>query len=226
MKRRRLSPIEAAYPLPDDFVTSIQTWRQDAITVLMGYVWEGTRSFANELRIDLTQDLENLERGLNQFIAQRIRDAMTDRPPFYLEHHPFEDQGRSNPPAVPKAPDLAFFLRANPRASLPIEAKVLDTDEAVAEYVGEINNNFLECRYAPFSSHGAMLGYLRKGKVDTAIKSVATALTCTLVLLPALKQWNHHTSEHQRKSKNCRGFPTDFTCHHLIVLLPNGPIAL
>jgi hypothetical protein len=78
MRRRTLSPIEAAYPVPDDFVTSIQMWREDAIAILMGYVWEGTKSFAQELRIDLTQDLENLERGLNQFIAQRVRDAMTD----------------------------------------------------------------------------------------------------------------------------------------------------
>ncbi|MEX2285792.1 MAG: hypothetical protein WD648_01805 [Planctomycetaceae bacterium] len=222
MRHRRLSPIEAAYPVPDDFAASIQSWREDAITVLMGYVWEGTKCFAQELRIDLTQDLENLERGLNQFIAQRIRDAMTDRPPFYFEHHPFEDQGRSKPSAAPKAPDLAFFLRANPRASLPIEAKVLNTDKAVAEYVKEITDNFLECRYAPFSSHGAMLGYLRSGNVDTALKSVATALTCTLVLLPALKKWSHHMSQHQRRSENCRGFPTDFTCHHLIVLLPTG----
>lgn len=223
MMRRRLSPIEAAYPVPGDFVTSIEGWRQDAISALMGYVWEGTKSFADELRIDLSQDMENMERGLNQFIAQRVRDAMTDRPPFYFEHHPFEDQGRAKPPAVPKAPDLAFVLRANPRATLSIEAKVLDTDEAVAEYVKEITDNFLECRYAPFSSHGAMLGYLRKGTVDKALKSVETALECTLVLLRALEQWRHHTSQHNRVSKNCRGCPRDFTCHHMIVLLPIGP---
>jgi hypothetical protein len=208
--------------VPDDFVRSIQEWRENAITVLMGYLWEGTRSFNQEMRIDLTQDLENLERGLNQFLAQRVRDAMTDRPPFYFEHHPFEDEGRSMPPAAPKAPDFAFILRANPRASLAIEAKVLDTDNAVAQYVKEITDNFLKCRYAPFSSHGAMLGYLRSGRVDTALKSVETALTCTLVLSPALKHWKHHTSQHKRKSKNCRGCPAEFTCHHLIVLLPTG----
>ena len=222
---RRPSPLEAAFPLPGDFVTSIQSWREDAISTMMGYVWAGTRSFADNLRIDLTQDMEHLERGLNQFLAQKIRDAMTDRPPFFLEHHPFEDQGRDPGGGQPKAPDFAFILRANPRATLPIEAKVLDTDGAVAEYVKEITDNFLECRYAPFSSHGAMLGYLRKGTVDNALKSVEKSMGCTLVVLQALEQWKHHTSQHIRVSTNCQGCPADFTCHHMILLLPTGPIA-
>lgn len=220
---RRPSPLEVAYPLPRDFVTSIQAWRQDAIAVLMGYVWAGTRNLIETLPIDFKQDMEHLERGLNQVLAQCIRDAITDRAPFFVEHHPFEDQGRDPRGGQPKAPDLAFYLRANLRASLPIEAKVLETDGAVADYVKEINENFLECRYAPYSSHGAMLGYLRKGTVDKALKSIQSSMKCTLVLLEALEQWKHHTSRHNRVSASCQGCPPDFTCHHMIFLLPTGP---
>jgi hypothetical protein len=222
---RRHSPLEAAFPLPGDFVTSIQTWRQDAIATLMGYVWAGTKNLTETLPIDLTQDMENLERGLNRVLAQCIREAITDRPPFFIEHHPFEDQGRDPGGGQPKAPDLAFYLRANLRASLPIEAKVLDTDGAVADYVNEINENFMACRYAPFSSHGAMLGYLRKGTVDKALQSIQASIGCTLVLLEGLEQWKHHTSKHNRVSTNCQGCPAGFTCHHMIFLLPTGPIA-
>ncbi|MDB5347958.1 MAG: hypothetical protein JWP89_6335 [Schlesneria sp.] len=191
----------------------------------MRYVWTGTENLTTTLQIDFTQDMEHLERGLNQVLAHCIRDAMKDQTPFFLEHHPFEDHGRDPGGGQPKAPDLAFILRANLRASFPIEAKVLDTDGAVADYVKEINDNFLECRYAPFSSHGAMLGYLRKGTVDNVIQSVQKSIGCTLVLLEALEQWKHHTSKHQRVSANCNGCPTDFTCHHMILLLPTGPAA-
>lgn len=222
---RRPSPLEAAFPVPGDFVTSIQTWREDAIALLMGYVWAGTEKLKETLPIDLTQDMEHLERGLNQVLAQCIDDAMTDRPPFRIVHHPFEDEGRDPGGGQPKAPDLAFYLRENPRASLPIEAKVLDSDGAVADYVKEINENFMECRYAPFSSHGAMLGYLRKGTVDKARQSIQAAIGCTLVLLEALEQWKHHTSKHNRISAKCQGCPAEFTCHHMIFLLPTGPIA-
>lgn len=222
---RRPSPLEAAFPLPGDFAMHIQSWQKDAISKLMGYVWTGTTSFSDSLSIDLTGDFEHLERGLNQFLAQHIRDAMTDRLPYFLEHHPFEDQGRPSGGGQPKAPDFAFILRANPRATLPIEAKVLDTDGAVAEYVREISDNYLECRYAPFSSHGAMLGYLRKGTVERTLKSIESSMGCTLILLDALQQWRHHMSKHTRVSKSCQNCPKDFTCHHMILLLPTGKAA-
>jgi len=219
MTRRRLTPMEAAYPVPSDFVESILGWREDAIVVLMGYVWLGMEAFLAEMDIDWTQDYENCERSINQMVANCIRDQMTDRPPFWLEHHPFEDENRSPAPAVPKAPDLAFVLRANPRATLPIEAKVLDTDGAVAEYIHEITENFLECRYAPFSSHGGMLGYLRQGTVDNAIISIQNALNCKLEQVAALASRKHHASKHRRGSRKCSGYPRDFSCHHMIVLM-------
>jgi hypothetical protein len=215
---RRKSPVEVAYPVPPEFVACIQAWQTDAVTILMEYLWQGILALTSELSIDLAEDLENLERGLNQLLPQRVRDVMSDKAPFYFEHHPFEDEGRSARPAVPKAPDFAFILRANPRASLPVEAKVLESDTAVTEYVNEINGNCLECRYAPFSSHGAMLGYLRRGSVDKVIESIGEVLNCKLALSPALSACKHHTSEHKRTSVRCSGYPRDFTCHHLIAV--------
>ncbi len=216
---RRLSPIEANYPIPDDFVALIGAWRRDAVETLFDYVWRGFDKLLLQHKFDLTQAEENLERGITQLACQQIRDVMEGKPPFYLEHHWFEDETRAAAPAAPPAPDLAFVLHANPRATLPLEAKVLHTDASVAKYVREITTNFLECRYAPFSSHGGMLGYLLKGLPSHALEKVALRLDCELVQHRAFPNRDHACSQHQRTAQACRHAPPDFTCHHLIVLM-------
>ena len=60
----------------------------------------------------------------------------------------------------------------------PLEAQVLKTDGAVSEYIKEINDNFMTCRYAPFSSEGGMLGYLLSGNPDKAFTNIAKKLPC------------------------------------------------
>jgi hypothetical protein len=53
--------------------------------------------------------------------------------------------------AQPPSYDIAFILRVNERIILPLEAKVLPTERAIAKYIKEITGNYLTCRYAPFS---------------------------------------------------------------------------
>jgi hypothetical protein len=215
---RGLTPIQANYPIPDDFVAMVKRWRGHAIDILFGYVWSGFDRLLEEEQFDLSQAEENLERGITQLVAQRIRDGMESKSPFYLEHHPFEDETRVAPPAAPPAPDLAFVLRANPRATLPLEAKVLATDGRVAEYVAEITDNFLKCRYAPFSSQGGMLAYLLSGLPSRALENIATKLGCEVFPHQAFPERHHACSRHQRTAEACKHAPRDFTCHHLIVL--------
>ena len=216
---KRLTPIQANYPVPDDFVALVRRWCSDALDILFGYVWRGFDMLLLEDEFDLTQAEENLERSITQLVCQRIRDVMEGKPPFYLEHHWFEDETREAAPAAPPASDIAFILRANPRATLPLEAKVLRTDGRVAEYVREINANFLECRYAPFSSQGGMLGYLLTGLPSRALEKIAEQLGCELLPHPAFPDRDHRCSHHERTGEACSHIPRDFTCHHLIIFL-------
>jgi hypothetical protein len=220
MPRRNRTPVQSAYSLPGDFVEMVRAWREDAIEVIFGYVWKGFDELLSRHKFARTK--ENLERGVTQLACQYIRDAMDGKPPFYLEHHPFEDETRKPAPASPPAPDLAFILRGNPRAMLPLEAKILPTDRAVADYVREVRDNFLECRYAPFSSHGGVLGYLVQGSPALALESIALALDCELRPHPRFSKRNHRCSKHERTSERCRKAPRSFTCHHLVFLL-RGP---
>ena len=204
--------------MPDDFAGLVRRWRGDAIEILFGYVWRGFDSLLSDPQLKFDEDAENIERGITQCVCQRIRDAMQGKPPFYLEHHPFEDESRATAPAAPPAPDLAFVFRANPRATLPLEAKVLHTDGSVGDYVREIMANFLECRYAPFSSEGGMLGYLLKGVPSRALKNIAVSLDCELVSHPAFADRDHACSHHERMVADHPHAPPYFTCHHLIIL--------
>ena len=62
----------------------------------------------------------------------------------------------------------------------PIEAKVLRTDGSVAEYVADLRNEFLTCRYAPFSSEGGMVGYLVSGDPEKALKNIGSSAGCRM----------------------------------------------
>jgi len=220
--RRGLTPVQANYPIPQDFVALIQVWKSDAVDRLFGCVWQGFDKLRTDHEFDLTDADENLERGITQLVCQPIRDVMEVDSPFYLEHHPFEDETRQPAPAAPPAPDLAFILRANPRASLPLEAKILRTDGAVAEYVREVTENFLQCRYAPFSSQGGMLGYLLAGVPSSTLQSIARQLGCVLAPHTTFAGRDHACSRHQRKGRLCAKAPREFTCHHLIILISSG----
>ena len=57
-------------------------------------------------------------------------------------------------------------------------------DEAVGPYVAEINDNFITCRYATFSSEGAMLGYLLHGEPERTFAAIATSLAQALIPHP------------------------------------------
>jgi hypothetical protein len=78
-------------------------------------------------------------------------------------------KSRGQPPEY----DLAYVLRADERIMWPLEAKVLETDGDVGEYIKDLKNEFLTCRYAPFSSEGAMLAYLLSGKPEIVFGNLA-----------------------------------------------------
>lgn len=224
MARRGRTIPELRWRDTPDFVEVAKSWRKDSITVLVGLVWQGYDLLQEEVlsEIDSNQAEEQLERSITQLIERRIRRSMTGYEPFDVQHEVYEWESRQSAQAQPPQYDIAFFLRANERIIWPLEAKVLSSDGAVAPYVQDIQNQFLTCRYAPFSSEGGMLGYLFSGEPSRAFNYIGVRVPCTLCDHPDFLDREHKTSDHQRTVPGGENYPRDFRCHHLILQIFGG----
>lgn len=219
MVRRRPTILEVRLPNTPDFVQLAKEWRGDASMILLTFVWDGYDLLRDEVlsQIDCSQAYEELERSITQLLVPRIRKHMTGYEPFSVEHSPYEYETRMPPPAQPPQYDIAFVLYDKPRIMWPLEAKILRSVRAVAPYVRDIKNEFLTCRYAPFSSEGGMLGYLLLGDPSTAFSRIEANIPCTLSHHPHFPNRNHKTSDHRRTVPSGRQYPANFRCHHLIL---------
>lgn len=168
-----------------------------------------------------TVDGRDLERSITQLLDPRVRDSMSGDEPYYIQHGPFERETMKSPPAQPPQYDLAFILRADERFMWPLEAKVLETPQSVAAYVHDIQNEFLACRYAPFSNSGAMLGYLLKGSPNDAFTAISTKLGNALEPVAEHASKPNRRSLHQRVVPTGRSYSVDFVCYHLILEYPD-----
>jgi hypothetical protein len=199
------------------FLALVAVWTRDQADLLLSFVWTAYDSMrANMPAIDS----RDLERSITQLLEPRINDAMTGDEPFYIQHGSFEHETMAPPPAQPPAYDLAFVLRAEERIVWPIEAKVLETPGRVAEYARDVRNEFLRCRYGPFSAAGAMLGYLLSGSAADALKRIEDKLACTLEVVPAFASRPHRVSSHRRTVPPGKSYPPNFHCYHLILEYP------
>ena len=159
----------------------------------------------------------DLERSITQLLEPRISGAMTGFEPFYVQHGPFERETKLPSPAQPPEYDLAFVLRADERIMWPLEAKVLETPRAVSDYVQDVRNEFLTCRYAPFSDSGAMLGYLISGSAADALTSIASKLGCDLHEVLEHGTRPIRVSKHTRSVPEGKSYPSAFDCYHLVL---------
>lgn len=201
--------------VPRDFVLLAGNWCQDYSAILLGYVWQAYDMLVANPPTAI--DLEDLERSLTQVLEPRIHKVMTGYETFYVQHGPYERETKMPPPAQPPQYDIAFVLYADERTMWPLEAKILPTDGTIADYVDDIKEQFLTCRYAPFSSEGAMLGYLLAGDADKAFDRIAAKLPCQLISHPRFAQRAHRISHHSRKVPKGKEYPVEFACHHLMM---------
>jgi hypothetical protein len=220
IRRRTISELRYLTPANSKVAA---TWSKDFSTNLLGHVWRAYDRLREEVlsRIDVSEASDDLERNITELLEHRIERLMTGDEPFYVQHSTAERETRLPAPAQPPTYDIAFTLRSNERLKWPLEAKILDGDSSgsVAEYVRDIREEFLTCRYAPFSSEGAMLGYLVGGDADKAFESIAMRVPCELVRHPDFEDRKHRMSDHRRTVPPDRRdvFPEDFRCHHLIL---------
>lgn len=194
---------------------------RNASTIMLGFVWRGYELLCEAVlfKIDVALADEQLERSITQILTPKIRDCMTGYEPFHIEQGVYEYETSVSASAQPPLYDLAFVLKSNPRIMWPLEAKVLRTDGAVGPYAKEINDNFLTCRYAPFSGDGAMLGYLLAGDPVIAFENIEMKVPCCLEDYPDFTSYNHKTSNHDRSVPVGKGYPINFRCHHLLMSL-------
>ena len=222
--RRRLTTIQANYPVPEDFVSLAKCWRPDAIDVLLGYVWEGFDKLMDEA-FDVSKSDDNLEDDITYAAYCRIHDTMPPSSPYQVVHQPREREHKQPSGQAPTS-DLGFRLRGgNIRSHFTIESKVIPTERAVSKYVNEIKSNLLIGRYSMFSSEAAMLGYLLSGSPSITFEAISKSLQSSLHPYPAFKQRHHRYSDHKRQANSTGSFMS-FRCHHLLILFHSNVACL
>lgn len=211
------------FPNSYDFISVVKKWNKNASEIMLRYVWEAYDVLKEETftKIDWNQTYQHIEVNITQLFEPKIRACMSGFEPFFLQHGPFEFESRSGSKGQPPQYDIAFIWKANPRIMWPLEAKVLKSDGDLSEYIKEIHNNFLTCRYAPFSSEGAMLGYLLKGTPDNVFRNIERKLPCTLIDHIAFPERDHKISDHKRVVPASKNYSKLFRCNHLILLFAN-----
>ena len=99
----------------------------------------------------------------------------------------------------------------------PVEAKVLETPNQVAAYEQDVREEFLKCRYAPFSNAGAMVAYLLSGSAEETFAAIEKKMGCTLNKSEMFSDRPHRISDHQRAVAATKPYPKSFSCHHLVM---------
>lgn len=215
---------ERRWPNVPEFNTVFRDWKPEVSTVLLSIVWIAYDRFCTEVltQVDCSQEDKDLERDITQLLEPKMHEVMSGFEPFFVQHGPYEHESSLGGSAQPPQYDIAFRLQCNPRIMWPLEAKLLRTSKRVAEYNNEIRSNFLTCRYSPFSSEAAMLGYLLGDDSDIAFKNIEEKGGWKLIPHPRFPDREHRTSNHVREVPEGRPYPTRFRLHHLIFRLCSG----
>lgn len=216
---RRATIGELRWPSTPEFVQTASQHGATVVSDIISALWSGYDAFFADVIVPLGQYAigDEMERSISQTLHQYVNRAMTGFEPYFVAHAQRENESRAQAPAQAPEYDLAFVLHDNPRVCWPAEAKFLRSDRAVAEYVEEIADQFLTCRYGPFSSSGAMLAYLFKGDPAKLFSNIQNGLGQPLATPGNANGRQHRTTNHARKVPVGKPYPPKFECHHLIM---------
>ncbi|MBB3525932.1 MULTISPECIES: hypothetical protein [unclassified Rhizobium] len=198
----------------DAFVAAVVDWMRFSEEAFIEHIWAGYEVME---RTRPPVDGRDLERSITQILDNMIRDEMSGDEPYYIQHGPYERETMARPPAQPPAYDLAFVFRADPRVMWPVEAKVLETPRTLAPYLADIRNEFLTCRYGPFSPSGAMLAYLLAGRTSDVLVNVEARLNSPLVPVGTQHARASSKSTHSRVVPPGKAYPRTFDCYHIVL---------
>jgi hypothetical protein len=216
--------LDSAYSHPpEEFVKLAVQWRPDAITFLLGLIWTGCDRLIHGLlaQCDLSAADHNLETSISQELEIEINLLRPDYAPFIAQHERFEHATRRLKGRRSRQNDIAFVWINDRRLTWP-EAKVLRTPGGLADYLDSLRNRFLRCQYAPYSSQGAMLGFLLSGEPIAVFDGIEKALGINLRPHVNFPTRDHRTSDHRREVPLGKSYPRDFLCHHLVLRMVSG----
>ncbi len=203
--------------MPQDFTFLAREWCRDQSAIILGFVWQAY----DQMLIDNPYvDTTDLERSITERLAPRINRAMSGDEPFYIQHEPKERETRKSHRGQPPEYDLAFVLWIDETVMWPLEAKVIETPVEVSDYADTLRERFIKCKYAPFCSEGAMLGYLLFGSPTDAFNAIASKVACVLTDHPGFPSRPHKCSDHVRILPIGKTYPPTFHCHHLLLEFP------
>lgn len=205
---------QAAVPVDPVFVAQACAWLTSPSQSVLRFVWSG---YDQMVRDQPAVDGRDLERSITQLLEPRVRAAMTGYEPFYVQHGAFEHETMAAPPAQPPQYDLAFVWRADERVMWPLEAKIMTTPNTIAPYAADVTGEFLTCRYGPFTSSGAMLGYLLTGTTAATFTQIANKMSIQLLTTAGSTGRAERVSHHQRIVPLGKSYPDVFDCYHLLL---------
>lgn len=223
MSSRLLTVYDDLFPdSTPEFQAIVDAWPPHVVTQILTLVWGGfdrLKALPNFNKLDFSKDYAQLERSLTGLHMDEIEllwcENKSSFESFIPKHEPWEFYGLTDRSARPPSCDLGFVLLNNRRVRWSVEAKVLKSAGAVAEYIGDLKK-YLEGVSAPFATQAALGAYLLDDDVKKLFATLAKKLACELKQHPDFPSRPHRYSEHKRPSaKLANGMPTKFICHHL-----------
>ncbi|QDT07201.1 hypothetical protein K227x_56260 [Rubripirellula lacrimiformis] len=209
-----------------EFRAIADAWPPHVVTQILTLVWDGfdrVKALPNFKQLDFSKDYAQLERSLTDLHMTEITSlwgANASRfESFVPQHEAWEFESLSKRSARPPSCDLGFVLLINRRIRWSVEAKVLKSPGAVAEYAGDLQK-YLDGRSAPFSTQAALAAYLVSDDAQALFSALASKLECELTSHPKFAERQHRYSEHDRETEiMAQGIPAVFICHHLAFTL-------
>src|SRR6266496_1941233 len=144
-------------------------WAEAVALQVLDWVWRGYDQLRHKhlSRVDLCQPSEQLERNLTLLHFGEIQEIWARETQGFGSLRPGHEipelENRYSPSAKPPAYDLGFVHAENQRWIWPVEAKVLPTSAALAEYLNDVRGKFVAGIVGPFIGEGGMVGYLLRG---------------------------------------------------------------
>jgi hypothetical protein len=201
-------------------------WAESLSVQVLEWVWRSYDQLRDRhlARVDFAQSAEQLERNLTllhfgeiQEIWARETDGFSSLRPG---HEIPEFENRISPSAKPPAYDLGFIHTENQRWIWPVEAKVLPTSAALAEYLNDVRGKFVAGIAGPFVGEAGMIGYLLQGLPQDVFDKLIRELGQPLLSVPEFSVRQHRSSQHLRTDAPL------LRLHHLIMELTGSSPAV
>jgi hypothetical protein len=209
-----------------EFSAITEAWPAHVISQILALVWDGfdrLKALPNFTQLDFTQDYAQLERSLTDLHMLEVTRLWGERfgafASFIPQHEAWELQAVRGRSARPPSCDLGFVHLSNRRLRWAVEAKVLTSPNAMADYLADLQK-YLDGRSAPFAAESALVAYLISGTSDQVFAAIANKTSCELKQPDGFLHRPHRYSEHERIADTAaKGVPMRFICHHLVFSL-------